>query len=270
MARMSRLLRARAMIDGRKYITNPKPKNGRKMNIERIMTALPFYSLALSRPHRSQAGESFIADPITTRPVTGRYASARAAVPGIPRPQTFRSAADRAFPGKNLVQAGSGFLGQVIRLLVGGILVRSHVRAKGLHRIRDQGSRISVAPHELCRWPKGQVQNVMKDEHLPVAFRTCANPDGRSANLGGNHSCNFPRNAFEEETGHAGTVEGHGIAHQLLNAAQALALHLVAAHHIDGLRGQADMPGHRNLGVDDLADQVGALLPSLDLHHFRS
>src|SRR5580704_3021898 len=27
---ISRLLRARAMIDGRKYITNPKPKNGRK------------------------------------------------------------------------------------------------------------------------------------------------------------------------------------------------------------------------------------------------
>jgi hypothetical protein len=35
-------------MDGRKYITNPKPKNGKKIKVERIMTALPLYSLALS------------------------------------------------------------------------------------------------------------------------------------------------------------------------------------------------------------------------------
>jgi hypothetical protein len=45
-ARRSRLLRARAIIDGRKYITNPKPKNGKKINVERVMTALLFYNPA--------------------------------------------------------------------------------------------------------------------------------------------------------------------------------------------------------------------------------
>jgi hypothetical protein len=35
-ASRSRLLRASAMIDGRKYITNPKPKKGRKRNVEKI------------------------------------------------------------------------------------------------------------------------------------------------------------------------------------------------------------------------------------------
>jgi len=39
--RISRLLRARAIIDGRKYITNPKPKNGKKINVDRVMTAPP-------------------------------------------------------------------------------------------------------------------------------------------------------------------------------------------------------------------------------------
>src|ERR1035438_8300284 len=45
-ARRSRLLRARAIIDGRKYITNPKQKNGKKINVERVMTALLFYNPA--------------------------------------------------------------------------------------------------------------------------------------------------------------------------------------------------------------------------------
>jgi hypothetical protein len=35
------------MIDGRKYITNPKPKNGKKIKVE-IIGCLPLTSLALS------------------------------------------------------------------------------------------------------------------------------------------------------------------------------------------------------------------------------
>jgi hypothetical protein len=50
MASTSRLLRANAIIDGRKYITSPKlPKNGKKKNVERIMRPSFSISLALSR-----------------------------------------------------------------------------------------------------------------------------------------------------------------------------------------------------------------------------
>jgi hypothetical protein len=38
----SRLLLAKAMIDGRKYITKPKPKNGKKKNVERVIEPLLF------------------------------------------------------------------------------------------------------------------------------------------------------------------------------------------------------------------------------------
>jgi hypothetical protein len=38
---VSRLLRAKAMIDGRKYIRNPKPKNGKKNNDKRCITLPP-------------------------------------------------------------------------------------------------------------------------------------------------------------------------------------------------------------------------------------
>src|SRR3984957_9528697 len=47
-ASKSRLLRASAMIDGKKYNKNGKPKNGKKRTVDRIMTALLVYSLALS------------------------------------------------------------------------------------------------------------------------------------------------------------------------------------------------------------------------------
>src|SRR3984885_10504587 len=47
-ARRSRLLRASAMIDGKKYNKNGKPKNGKKRSVDRIMTVLLVYSLALS------------------------------------------------------------------------------------------------------------------------------------------------------------------------------------------------------------------------------
>jgi hypothetical protein len=36
--RRSRLLRAKAMIDGKKYIRNGKPTNGKKKKVEKIMT----------------------------------------------------------------------------------------------------------------------------------------------------------------------------------------------------------------------------------------
>ncbi len=35
------------------------------------------------------------------------------------------------------------------------------------------------------------------------------------------------------------------------------------------MRRQADVPGHGNFGIDDAANQVGALLAAFDLHHFR-
>ena len=49
-------------------------------------------------------------------------------------------------------------------------------------------------------------------------------------------------------------------------AAETLPLHLVSAHHVDRLRRQPDVPGDRNLGVDNVTDQVGALFAAFDLH----
>ena len=54
--------------------------------------------------------------------------------------------------------------------------------------------------------------------------------------------------------------------HELFHGGQCLALHLIAAHHVHRLRRQANMPGNRNLSINDAADQVRPLLTAFDLH----
>ena len=88
--------------------------------------------------------------------------------------------------------------------------------------------------------------------------------------FGRDHGRDFARNAFEINAGHASAVESDRIAHELLDRRQIFALHLVAAHHVHRLRRQADVSGHGNLGIDDAADQVGALLAAFNLHRFRA
>src|SRR5579864_5084753 len=123
-ASKSRLLRARAMIDGRKYITNPKPKNGKKIKCARIMIALPLYSVALSWRRR-------IAVTLSKRPrhLNIKYAGHYTEVPESLPPHP-------PLPLQNRLQPGPGLLRQVIRLFIRRILARSHVRTKRLHGVR--------------------------------------------------------------------------------------------------------------------------------------
>src|SRR6185437_16624544 len=105
---------------------------------------------------------------------------------------------------------------------------------------------------------------------LSVAIRARADADGRRLDFSRNHGGDFTRDAFEIHTRHSRAIERHRIAHELFYAAEVLALYLIAAHHIQRLRGQADVSGHRNFCVDDATDQFAAFLPAFDLDHFRS
>ena len=146
--------------------------------------------------------------------------------------------------------------------------MRPHILAKRPHRIRNQPRRIPVPPHKFRRRPKRQVQNVVKHQHLPVAFWPGANPNRRSADLRRDHRCHFARNPLDKKTRHPRAIQSHGIAHELLDRAQALPLHLVPAHHVDRLRRQPNVPRDWNLSVNNLPDQLRALFPTLDLDDF--
>src|SRR5258708_6015669 len=137
----------------------------------------------------------------------------------------------------------------MIRLLVRRIVVRTNVRAKRLYRVRDQCRSITVAAHEFCWWPKGQVQDVVKDQHLPVTVRASADADGRSTYFGGDHGRYLAGDALQVQAGDTSAIKSDCITHELLDARQIFPLYFVTAHHVDRLRGQSDMPGHGNFGV---------------------
>ena len=71
------------------------------------------------------------------------------------------------------------FLGQMIRLRVGGIDARLHIVFERLHRVADHRAQIGVAANELGRRREGQSQQIVEDQHLAIAIRAGADADGR-------------------------------------------------------------------------------------------
>src|SRR6266496_2001795 len=94
---------------------------------------------------------------------------------------------------------------------------RDHIRAVRLDRMRDLRSGVSIAANELSRRAKSQIQNVMQDQHLTIAARTCADSNRWGGNFGGNHLSNFPWDAFQKNACHACSVERRRISHELFD-----------------------------------------------------
>ena len=64
---------------------------------------------------------------------------------------------------------------------------------------------------------------------------------------------------------HPRAVQRDRIAHELLDGVQRLALNFVAAHHVDRLRREPDVPGDRNLRIDHAPNHIHALLAAFHL-----
>src|SRR5438445_9217897 len=118
----------------------------------------------------------------------------------------------------------------------------------GRDGVRDLGGSVAEAGYELCRRSEGEVQDVVKDEHLAIAARASAYANGRGMDFAGNQVRDFARNSFQENAGHSSAVEGGGIAHELLDIGQRLALDFVSAHAVHGLRSEADVSSDGNFG----------------------
>src|SRR5947207_14466685 len=110
----------------------------------------------------------------------------------------------------------------------------------------------------------------MKHEHLPIAIRPRADANRRCFNLGCNHRGYFAWNAFEINTGNTSTIERYSITHKLLDRIERLPLHLESAHHVYRLWRKPDVPSHRNLGVNNVVDQVSPFFAAFNFHGFRS
>src|SRR5581483_969624 len=169
---------------------------------------------------------------------------------------------------ENSFQRRPRVLGKMIRLGVRWILVRLDVRAKRMRRVADQRSGVGIMPNEFRGRTKSQIEEIVENQHLPVALRTRSNANCGRAHLDSDHCGDFPGNAFEVDAGYSGAVESGGVAHELLHRRKRFALHLVTTHYVNGLRGQTDVAGDRNFGVDNMPDEIGAFLSAFDLHRF--
>src|SRR6266404_3078259 len=138
----------------------------------------------------------------------------------------------RPFSFKHRCQRRPRFLGPLLRLFGGSILARSDVGTERFRRDGNGRTEVRVTPYELCGMSKAEVQQVVEDQHLAVAIRSSADADSWRLDLGCNHGRDFPRDAFENHQSHARAIECNGVAYELLHAAEILALHFIAAHHI--------------------------------------
>ena len=106
----------------------------------------------------------------------------------------------------------------------------------------------------------------MEDQHLAIALRSRANADCRNGNLGCNHGRHFTRHSFEHQGEYSRPVERNRVLHQPFNASQVFALDSVAAHLVDRLWSQPDVPHHRYFRIQHALDQFDALRAALQLY----
>src|SRR6184192_676019 len=97
-----------------------------------------------------------------------------------------------------------------------------------------------------------------------------ADADRRCFNFGRDHRGYFARNAFEINAGNASMIESHCIAHKLLNRIERLPLHLESAHEVYRLWRKPDVAGNRNLGVNDVTNQVSPLFTAFNFYGLRA
>src|SRR5277367_1706036 len=120
----------------------------------------------------------------------------------------------------------------MVGLAIRRILMRDHIFAESMDGVSDERGCIPETANEFGWRSKGEIQNIVEDDHLAIAVRSRSNADGRSRDFGRDHGGHFARNAFEHKERYARSIERHGIAHKLFDLGQRLALNLVAAHDV--------------------------------------
>ena len=109
----------------------------------------------------------------------------------------------------------------------------------------------------------------MVNENLAVAVTTGANADSRDPDRVCDHARHTIGHTFEDDREAAGFGERHGIVDDPASCIELLALHLEATDGVDGLRRQAEMAHHRDLGVEDGRDRVETLPSTFEFDRTR-
>src|ERR1019366_9598404 len=97
-------------------------------------------------------------------------------------------------------ERGLDFARQVIALGVRGESVGDDIVAVLREGGGEEGRAVGVLTREFCGRREGEVEEIVKDEDLPVAIGASADADGGNAGLCGDGGGEFARNRSEEHT----------------------------------------------------------------------
>ena len=104
------------------------------------------------------------------------------------------------------------------------------------------------------RGPLAQAQEVVEDEHLAVAAGPGADADGGDVHLVGDPGGDHVGDALEDDGEAPGGGQGLGVVHEGLGGGRVAGLDPVAAHGVDRLGGEPEVPHDGDLGVEEGLD----------------
>ncbi len=84
---------------------------------------------------------------------------------------------------RNSLQRGERLLGQMIGLGVGRIAPGLDIVFESHQGVADHGCHVGIAANELGWRRERQSQQIVEDQHLPIAFGAGADADGRNLQL---------------------------------------------------------------------------------------
>ena len=126
-----------------------------------------------------------------------------------------------------------------------------NLRGVRLECVADLGGQVRVALHEPRQMAFRQTEEVVVDEHLPVAVAAGADPDRRDLEVLRDVRRDRRRHRFQHEREGAGVLQSARVRDEPHRLGGRLALGPEAAERRRRLRRQADVADHRDPGLDD-------------------
>ena len=103
----------------------------------------------------------------------------------------------------------------------------------------------------------------MDDLHLTVALDSGADADRGNLELPRDVSGDLRWYPFEHDGEHTGFLQGFGVCHQTRRHRRLLALHVITAQLVDGLRRLADVTHDRDARFDDAPAQSNPVMENV-------
>ena len=141
-----------------------------------------------------------------------------------------------------------------------------HVLGPPANGVLRQAVDVRILPDELRRRTRQHAQQVVNHQHLAVAARPGPDTDRGHAHRGGDPRGQIRWNGLEHQAEDTRLHDRLRVLEETIGLFRRPALHAVAAQRQHGLRRQAEMPHHRDLGVGQCVQHVHALAAALDLH----